>query len=350
MLSCINKSSVEYQSLKERANIPEPILEAVCRQFVTKYDRFPHLDELPHSNSEAHLRQKLQTSQYNGTKIDHILEVTSTDNLIDANIQLNQEYSDLETWLIPLNKEAIVDIKHRPTEFNFDQISQYTQDTEVNGREVIGSAINKLRDLYGIKLNTITDAELNTEQWGQIVDPVNAFVHNSQIYVNVDRASADAPIHEMMHILIGSVRFSNPKLYQDLVDSAMNFPNYNRLAQDYYNKSQNDLNEEIFVSEAAKYFAGQKSNLSNMSNKVRYELEYNMKRLLDTILMGDHSVKTISNIYNKSLLELATLVNSDALINKFHGTINVEGSELHRVLNNTKSDLLKEGTLKEICE
>jgi len=33
--------------------------------------------------------------------------------------------------------------------------------------------------------------------------------------------------------------------------------------------------------------------------------------------------------------------------NNFHGTMNVEGSELHRKLNNMKSDLYKNGTLIE---
>jgi hypothetical protein len=36
------------------------------------------------------------------------------------------------------------------------------------------------------------------------------FEYDGEIYINVDRASVDTPIHEMMHLLIGSLRFSNP--------------------------------------------------------------------------------------------------------------------------------------------
>ena len=36
--------------------------------------------------------------------------------------------------------------------------------------------------------------------------------------------------------------------------------------------------------------------------------------------------------------------------NNFHGTINVENSELHRKLNNIKSDLFNQGLLEEYCE
>ena len=56
MAICINKNSVQYQSLKNRAGIPEFILEAVSRDFMEKYGRLPHLDELPNSNSEPYLR------------------------------------------------------------------------------------------------------------------------------------------------------------------------------------------------------------------------------------------------------------------------------------------------------
>ena len=56
MALCINKNSVQYQSLKNRAGIPEFILEAVSRDYMEKYGRLPHLDELPNSNSEPYLR------------------------------------------------------------------------------------------------------------------------------------------------------------------------------------------------------------------------------------------------------------------------------------------------------
>jgi hypothetical protein len=47
-----------------------------------------------------------------------------------------------------------------------------------------------------------------------------AFVHNGKIYINTDRADIDAPIHEMTHMLLGSIRFKNPDLYFDLIENA----------------------------------------------------------------------------------------------------------------------------------
>ena len=63
--------------------------------------------------------------------------------------------------------------------------------------------------------------------------------------------------------------------------------------------------------------------------------------------MGQDSVKTISNdrLFQLSLMQIAQEVNSAVMTNNFHGTINVENSELHRKLNNLKSDLYKQGIL-----
>ena len=59
MLSCINKNSYEFQTLKQRSGLNEFMLEAICRRFISEYDRFPYLDELPNSNSETNLREVL---------------------------------------------------------------------------------------------------------------------------------------------------------------------------------------------------------------------------------------------------------------------------------------------------
>ena len=83
MLSCINKSSYEFQTLKQRSGLNEFILEAICRRFVTEYDRFPYLDELPNSNSEESLREALQIKD-NSAKIQDILSFTGRDNIEEA--------------------------------------------------------------------------------------------------------------------------------------------------------------------------------------------------------------------------------------------------------------------------
>lgn len=354
MLTCINKNSVEYQTLIKRSGISNFILESICRDFLEKYQRLPYLDELPESNSEPTLRQELGIDNHNSTNIDKILSTTGEQTIENANISLNDQYRDLEVEITPLNKEAIIDITHRPTTTNFD-VQSIQVDANPNSYLILNTALQKLGRLYGIKFNEITDAELNSEEWkSKIPDPssVNAFVYNGQIYINVDKNSVDAPLHEMMHIFAGSIRFQNPNLYSDLINLSTKFPNYEKLIKQFPGRTRNDVNEEIFIQEVSRYLTGQPSNISNIDQKLQYEISYNVKRLLDTILMGQDSVRTLSDdkIFTLSLKQIAQEVNSSIMSNKFHGTVNVENAELHRVLNNMKSDLYKQKTLKEYCD
>lgn len=354
MLTCINKNAVEYQTLKNRSGISDFVLESVCRDFMQKYNRFPHLDELPNSNSEPHLRDSLELNKYNSTQIDNILQVTGSPDISSSIPVLNDQYRDLEIDITPIQEEAIVDIVHRPVSNNLNS-SQVIIDPNMDNLLTFDKVIRKLDRLYGIKFNEITDSELNSNYWKErISDPssVNAFIYNNQVYINVDKSSVDAPIHELSHILIGSMRFQNPVLYQNLINLSESLPDYQIMMNKFQGRSRNDINEEILVTETAKYLTGQKSSISSLNKEIQYEISYNIHRVLDSILMGQDSVKTISNdrLFNMSLKQLAKEVNSTELNNNFFGTINVKGAELHRVLNNMKSDLIKEGTLKEYCE
>lgn len=354
MLTCINKKSPEYQTLKDKSGIPDSRLTAICRNYLDKYGRFPYLDELSGSNSEPHLRERFGIKENNGASIQTILEETGTTTTEDAGIEINNEYRDLEVEITPIVNDAIVEITHRPTQTNFD-VHSVEVDNSVNSKVVFNNLTSKLSNLYGININTITDAELTTPEWREVapnISMASAFVYNNEIYVNVDKSSVDAPVHEMMHILVGSMRFTNPELYEEFVNSVESFPNYNLLAQNYPGRTRNDVNEEIFITESAKYMMGLPSHIDNFDNKVTHELNYNIKRVLDTILMGQDSVNTISDdrLASFTLKELTQEVNSSIMTNQFKGTINMEGSELHRKLNNMKADLIKNKQLEEYCD
>ena len=67
------------------------------------------------------------------------------------------------------------------------------------------------------------------------------------------------------------------------------------------------------------------------------------------MLMGDISVKAIptSKLMNMSLYDMAKLVNSPAFTNISRATLN--DSQIHRILNNRKSDLMSRNELIEEC-
>ena len=346
MIACINKSSIEYQTLQNRSGIHPMLLDALCRESLDKYDRFPYLDELPSSNSEPSLRELISVKDNGEASIDRVLEATNSNTVEESVIKINNEFRDLEVEILPINKSAIVDIAHRPTINNFEA-REVEQDQEVYSPAFFRSVIYKLQRLYGINIIETNNIEIEAMNLG-IDSGVNAFIQDGNIYINTDLASVDAPIHEMMHLLIGQLRFYNPNLYQELVQSVEQFPSYQKLAAKYNNRSRNDINEEIFVTEVSKYLAGMSTNL-NLDEKAEHEILYNVNRLLDSVLMGQSSVNTVTPrlLYNMSLKQAAQMLGSIQMINTFKGTPN---DELHRKLNNEKSDLIKQKELIEQCE
>ena len=273
----------------------------------------------------------------------YILTFVDSDNRAD-------DFVSKQTQLVVNNPNQIKSATDNSGSFN--RLSGNIYDIEPNDYLVLNNTLQKLAKLYGINFNTVTDAELNSERWADLMPEsrlVNAFIYDGQIYINVDRAKLDAPIHEMLHIFVGSMRFTNPKLYQELIQLSEKFPNYDKLASQFSGKTRNDINEEVFITEVSKHLTGQKSSLTGIDEKLLYEISYNVHRVLDSVLMGTESSKTITDdrLYTLSLKDLAFELNSAIMTNNIPP---LRDSELHRTLNNMKSDLMKEGKLEEICD
>lgn len=352
MAQCVNTNSVEFQTLKNKSGIPEGVLETLCYSFLNTHQRFPELDELPFSNSEPHLREFINVRSDNSSNIQYILEQTASQSVEEANQKLNNNYRDLDVNLIPIVEDAFVEISHRPSINNLEQAEDVEIDKIINQGIFFNQALANLGRKYGIKFQLMTTSEIEEQFADQINDAktAKAFVFNNNVYINTDLATIDSPLHEMTHILLGGVRYSNPDLYFSLVNSVENLQNYNDLAKKYKDRTRQDINEEIFVREMALHLTVGHSELSQLTPELEYELAYGMTRLLDSILMGKDSVRSYGyNIYKMSLKELARIVKSEALNNNFSGTINLKGGQQHRILANLKSDLLKNNDLKEYC-
>lgn len=349
MAQCLVKNS-EYRTKLAQSGIPEFQFYVHASLFVDKYGRFPNLDEIPGSNSSQHLKDTIHMKD-DSAKIDDILSSTGVETVEQANIVLNDQYSDLEIDIMPLNTEAIVNIQQRPSEYNPKEMQEFEVDETPNSGVVFNQIFEKLHNLYGISIIPISNKELATKEWENIPDVKNvaAFVYQGNTYINTDLASLDAPIHEMTHILLGSIKFKHPDLYTDLISMADQFQSFTSIAMRYPNRTQQDIYEEVFVHEVAKYLAGMPSDLDALDDKIKYELHYNMKRLLDSTLMGSYSVKSLNGdkLYNMSLKQLARIMQSMLLNPVSMGSL--DDASLHRMLANEKSDLMKNGDLREEC-
>ena len=360
MAVCLNKNSVEYQTLLKMSGLSEFKFNAFTSTFVDKFGRYPELDEIPGADSRPYLNNSLSVKTIDDTsfvKNDKIFSQTGTTDVKEANIRINNTYRDLEVKLTPSSEVSTIQVRKRPNKWdNVYEGGIIIDDSTSSSRNVgvFNSILEKLANLYGINFVSITNGELSSEQWKGVVDDAkttNAFVYNGNIYINIDNSSIDAPLHEMLHLFLGSVRYSDPQLYFSMVEAMNELPNKALLARNYKDRTDSDINEELLVSEFSKYVTGQDSIISKLPVNVLHKTFYNMGRVLDSILFGEQSIDTMDtkSLFNSSLVKLSEYLGSALTNNQYSGTFNVKSAEVHRVLANVKSDLMKNKDLKEFC-
>ena len=360
MAVCLNKNSVEYQTLLKMSGLSEFKFNAFTSTFVDKFGRYPELDEIPGADSRPYLNSSLSVKTIDDTsfvKNDKIFSQTGTTDVKEANIRINNTYRDLEVKLTPSSEVSTIQVRKRPNKWdNVYEGGIIIDDSTSSSRNVgvFNSILEKLANLYGINFVSITNGELSSEQWKGVVDDAkttNAFVYNGDIYINIDNSSIDAPLHEMLHLFLGSVRYSDPQLYFSMVEAMNDLPNKALLARNYKDRTDSDINEELLVSEFSKYITGQDSIISKLPVNVLHKTFYNLGRVSDSILFGEQSIATMDtkNLFNSSLVKLSEYLGSALTNNQYSGTFNVKSAEVHRVLANVKSDLMKNKDLKEFC-
>lgn len=351
MIGCINKNSEQFQTLKKRSGISDLALEAKCRQFIDEYGRWPNLDELPNANSSNALIEALNLNEDGFTKTQKILEYFGKSDIKEAIIEANKQFSDLEISILQIGDDSIVKFIRRPNKYNFKEIEDVQIKKNVNFPVFINFQLQRLANLYGINIIPITTAELNYDKRFQGF-PIDAqsnrgFIYNGDIYLNTSNMQVDTPIHELLHLFFGSIRFQNPDLYVKLISTAENFKNYEYSSKYFQNRTRQDMNEELFIQEFSKYVSGKMSEIDNISEADLYEINYNINRVLDSMLMGEHSAETVSNKYLMSMRQISEMVKSSELNGRSMSSLT--DSTIHRTLDNMKSDLMSKGELKEYC-
>lgn len=352
MDACINTNAAEFRALKERSGLSDFQLKAAIRNYQEIHNgNWPKLDEIPLANSEESLRKELKIREDGAAKIQDILTATNTESPEEATIHINNTHRDLHTEILPLHEDAVVTIERRPSPFELNQGEERNLDL-VNSQVFIGQALERLARGYGIQTAFMTTSELQKQG---ILDQVpegalvSAFIVDGNIVINSDVASVDAPIHELMHVLMGSIKFTQPDLYYQLIQSSRDLPSYDKRARLYSHRSQSDVDEEVFVEEYSRFLSGLNSEFQNLDPEIIYQLNYEISRTLDTILNGDNSVRAIPEVvrFGSTLKELGKMVNSKNMESRYQGF--AESAYIARVLSNAKEELFKQNKLEEIC-
>lgn len=348
-MQCVNRNIGEYQTLLHRSGLSPYELDGEIAYAMEKYGRYPRLDEISHVDStkaiEKDLDIKIDKELHPTSKI---LQQTKTQSISDAQLVLNDTYRDKEIIVKDLGDTSYMEVRNRPTKDNLKNPQDVVKHTGTIIPDItyFSNAIDKLQSIYGLNFKEITNKTLATKEWLDKVpngQQSSAFIYNGDIYLNVDNLNSDAPVHEMLHIFFGSIKYSIPELYNQLVGLSEKIPNYNDEVLKYKGRIKSDINEEILVTQFSKFVSGKESILDNLDDSIIREIKYNVQRTLDSVIFGRESVDKlqINGIMNSSLKNLSILLDST----RFDG----KEALVSRQLNNRKAELIKNGELTEIC-
>lgn len=359
-ISCDIINSPRYQTLKNMSGVSEFNLNKAIETSLKNYGDYPQLDMIPYSNSLEYLEKQLniktiKDSKY--VKTDVLLDHIQASSIEEANIKLNNLYRDLNIDLYPISDTtSVISIENRPTECSVKSQQELELDDDILPQAnnlIIERQLDLMQQRFGIQIIPITNTELESDDWRGLVPESrysNAFVYNGNIYINTDNANIkESKIHELMHIFLGAIRFTNPNLYFSLVQSVEQLPYYEEEASLFINRTQNDIDEEIFVKEFSKYLTGSYSMFEKLDSKILNNIMYEVKRNIDNFIDGKYSVRIcdFKDTINYSITDLIKILNSP--LGKIDYPAILDQAKAHRILANTKENLMKKQELIQEC-
>lgn len=354
MESCVLKTSPEYKKLRGLSRKDDFDLSVQIANSMDMNGRYPYLDEMIDVDSLPTFEE-----QYNARWVDDSIVIKESDLPVNGSLEqnmqyMNSTYRDYEMSAVQIGDNVVINPIQRPS---FDRYSDVLP--EVDGsveygknKAVFNVISQKMNELYGIQMEIVNndDVAKMSVDTGLDFGQKNGFIYNNTIYINSDIASLDTPVHEMMHMLLGELRFNDFNKYMEMVSSVKELDGFEYMKNTMYpNHAMSDAMEEIFVTEASKYMVGANSLISKLPKELRSTFEYNIQRMIDSSVFGTNTVRTIpfNEIGRMSLIDLCVELGSTLVNNKT--TVNNDVAFAHRILANEKVKLIQDGLLKEFC-
>lgn len=349
---CKLKETNKYKTSQKMSGMSEDEFGLVVKSFIDTYDRMPHLDEIG-CDTSTYLINNTKIDENGYTLKENIHNYTGTDNSKDAQIKLNNIHEDLIIKLDEKKDNYKVNIEHRPYKFDPSDLVEDSKRVSPSRREMtLEYVCERISSLYGVDVEmTNTNDILSMGVSEGII--AKGFVKDGKIYINKDLASVNTPMHELLHLIMGTLKAHNRTLYNSLCNRMVNNNGFKYRSKQFTNRTMNDLLEEEFVEQTSKMIFGLKSAFDEFTNEEISEFSYLLNRALDTVLNGKYSVSNgdvINEIRNNmTLFDLMQDVRSRIFDSEEAINLDVYDSKYSRELENLKSKLFSKNLLKENC-
>lgn len=209
-----------------------------------------------------------------------------------------------------------------------------------DSKEFIIQISEVLSNKFGIKVNLYDNSEVAGLGNSTLFNTA-AFTQGTELYINIDKASIAEPLHELLHVIMATMKASNPDNYYRIVNAVQYHPMFKQVAKDYQ-EINTELLEETFVQLFSKTFRKNIERIGIFNEDVfNLGIKGTIKDLLelsdtldweDTFDLSGKSIKNILINFGSSLLK-----NDDALIDYDKASLMFEVSgTIKELLDNEK--------------
>ena len=279
-------------------------------------------------------------------RLTNIIKFVSKAQIEDEIGNLN-----LNKLLIPSNFNTINKFIPEITPLNVKTLSK-GKVLEKDRINVISNISNYIDNTFGIKTELISNSSPELEEYKkklqiESLDDIKAFILNGTIYINTDTATIVEPLHELMHLIFGSLKTLNPQLYLSILGNISNHPSYSQLGDNYKNLTYLDKNEEVAVKLLTEDVLG-----SLISYKGFNTDEFNnaIKNSINTVfnLEKDLSDYNYRDLLNMSPLDLINDFSSNLFTNT-KDYFNLQSALDAIKVTSIKRELMEQNKLTEEC-
>lgn len=233
--------------------------------------------------------------------------------------------------------------------YSEETINKYNPTSELyNNQGLVELIVGSMRR-SGVKVRFMDSEAI--KNLGITTNP-KAFIHNGEIILNKDKYTVDSPIHELMHLLLGQLKVSDPNRYREMLNTVNDFDEYNQLREVYPELTQNDYSEEVLVHVLTNQLLGKiydsEKQIQDSTNKNKLDLKKLVSEVfkVDQNLLRDYSDSELLNTNLKTLL----IDNNSSILNDLLGLTKMPEILINNQISNMKSKLLEEGNLTEDCK
>lgn len=199
---------------------------------------------------EKRLGDKLLLSAYHYSKSPNVAQTGDFQNVFSEKFlwDINDPIQPLKLYVpkwATKHIQSLTSILIKPVPADVSKTPKFTKQ---DSPEAISALGNFLAEKYGVVINKIDNSNLGEEKFaGLDIKNSAAFVYQGEIFINLDKATIEEPLHELLHLVLMTMKSNNPDRYYAIVQSIEDHPQFHQLAEGYGENINTEVLEEVFV-------------------------------------------------------------------------------------------------------